>query len=918
MATSSSMFHLTERIIQSHVFIDEIIEVSISSSNNNNNANTLQLFNKALGKYERIISSLEKDINTLDRTTLNKWETNIQNNADKMALQMANLKEDTLRIQQSVNTNSINKLKKLKNIQNHQITGQLYSLAIKLGKKSMQALMNGEIKSAIPSFLAFKKLLLETINFMLIPMKTNNKKDNNLNISLNNMYLALEKKIHTHIFKILDTWCMKIVTQAETIGDDILEQFSPKPFSNNDVNNNNNNTIFSDSLAAPRDNTWLQKERRQWQQKLNTSTIKGNNNNNNRSKNNKEINLSDNNNNSAYNFHQEIIELQIYFDCCSTIGTRSNAFKEFLLRTERVLRDMSPIFLFTFDTGDSNNMPSYIKEPTNMLKIIQNACKNYSFYFSLMDNIFRHFRFTVPEDHLNIYEQWKMCEEKLSSFLYINLKHLQENGNGQQHGTNMFQNLDFKLLKRLKKHVFSLASCIKNLKFVHFYEKIDGLVSNRVSFSSTSSPRNSNSNHHINRPFYQKHEMYKASLLLKTQFYKFQEMIVSTGFKSLRLGTDIILNQSSDGGGMHVSNIEEFEVLILPFGLIEMDETNNIKNEDLNKDDNNNDDDDNNNNNNNNNKEYKNGNTSTNKHNYRKNNNEFEFPLILPFSKRLSEFSILLQQFHFDISAFHFNRNMINRNLTLLLWNATFKIFDHCYLNFKTCFRNTKNRMETSLSLISQSSVDADYFSKIINHFCFKNIKLPEFNLMNQISYDKKQKLANNTLSLEAGTSINEAKQLKDKLEKKIREFKVLSSNLQDELVQILCEKTKDLTENILSKVDFNAKHRSNSVLSEFRVLIDFLATSYVNLMNLPKAKRESALYLSIAHVKASMLDTLMPYLDGDDDQFKVSMPGIFNITLAITSLENFAMEQGVDDLEQIFIPVRDFVKDLENNLLRG
>ena len=111
-----------------------------------------------------------------------------------------NLKEDTLRIQQSVNTNSINKLKKLKNIQNHQIKGQLYSLAIKLGKKSMQALMNGEIKSAIPSFLAFKKLLLETINFMLIPMKTNNKKDNNLNISLNNMYLALRKKfIHIYL-----------------------------------------------------------------------------------------------------------------------------------------------------------------------------------------------------------------------------------------------------------------------------------------------------------------------------------------------------------------------------------------------------------------------------------------------------------------------------------------------------------------------------------------------------------------------------------------------------------------------------------------------------------------------------------------------------------------------------------------------
>lgn len=441
---------------------------------------------------------------------------------------------------------------------------------------------------------------------------------------------------------------------------------------------------------------------------------------------------------------------------------------------------------------------------------------------------------------------------------------------------------------------------------MRFYEKVDGLSTTRT-FSASNSPRNNNVGN-ISRAFQQNRPLYKATVLLKTQFCEFQEMIINTGFKSLRLGTDVILNQSLDGGGMHVSNVGEFEALVLPFGLVTIDQKNDDHNNPGDNENKINTDD----------KKQEDLNLLSNIKSCKR-TNDLEFPIILPFSKRLSEFAILLQQFHFDIFGFNFNRNIINQNLTLSLWDATFKIFDYIYLDFKSFFRNAKNRIENSLSLISQSSIDADHFSKLIKHFFCNNHKLPDFNLMKQKEYNKKVSKntnANDSKSMVAVKArIVKAKELSSKLERKIHDFKVLSSNLQDELVQILCEKTKQLTNDVLSNINLNAKHRSNSVLSEFRVLIDFLATSYVNLMNLPKAKRDSALYLSIAHVKSSMLDKLMPYLEGADDNIKVSMPGIFNITLAITSLENFAMEQGVEDLEQIFIPVRELVKDLENNL---
>ena len=96
-----------------------------------------------------------------------------------------------------------------------------------------------------------------------------------------------------------------------------------------------------------------------------------------------------------------------------------------------------------------------------MLQIVQSACKHYCFYFSLMDTVFRRFRFTFDDhDQRGIYEQWKTCEVNLSSFIALNLEYFQRHGNilkGSQNGvTNFADELDFNVKKDEK--AYFLAS----------------------------------------------------------------------------------------------------------------------------------------------------------------------------------------------------------------------------------------------------------------------------------------------------------------------------------------------------------------------------------------------------------------------------------------------------------------------------
>ena len=57
---------VAERLVQSHVFLQETIHIILSSYNTHCASSTLHGLNVSLKKYERIIDALEKDISSVD------------------------------------------------------------------------------------------------------------------------------------------------------------------------------------------------------------------------------------------------------------------------------------------------------------------------------------------------------------------------------------------------------------------------------------------------------------------------------------------------------------------------------------------------------------------------------------------------------------------------------------------------------------------------------------------------------------------------------------------------------------------------------------------------------------------------------------------------------------------------------------
>ena len=143
---------------------------------------------------------------------------------------LANFKKDTSKIVKNVNKNSVQNIVRLKVSLAATERRRCIILAIKLGKMSLKKLIDDDLQNAIPAFLAFKKLLLEVIDAA-------NDRQNSIDglargienrspifVSLHGMYRSLNAKIHARMTKMLDTWCMKQITKAETIGGDILDK----------------------------------------------------------------------------------------------------------------------------------------------------------------------------------------------------------------------------------------------------------------------------------------------------------------------------------------------------------------------------------------------------------------------------------------------------------------------------------------------------------------------------------------------------------------------------------------------------------------------------------------------------------------------------------------------------------------------
>ena len=98
---------VAERLIQSHVFLQETIHIILSSYNTHCASSTLYDLNVSLKKYERIIDALEKDISSVDSETIDEWEKDVEAKKNGLNTALANFKKDTSKIVKNVNKNSL-------------------------------------------------------------------------------------------------------------------------------------------------------------------------------------------------------------------------------------------------------------------------------------------------------------------------------------------------------------------------------------------------------------------------------------------------------------------------------------------------------------------------------------------------------------------------------------------------------------------------------------------------------------------------------------------------------------------------------------------------------------------------------------------------------------------------------------------
>ena len=186
------------------------------------------------------------------------------------------------------------------------------------------------------------------------------------------VYRSLNAKIHARMSKMLDTWCMKQITKAETIGGDILDK----------------QMVQQHQEDARQFVPWellLETERRQLERGLSSMAFHP-------------LLMPE----DGCDFANEVSQLQTYFNLCFRINAKSESVKEFLLRTDRLLQRMSPLSQMPLTSASPAKHDSHwLKAPTEC----PNAeCKHYAFIF-LDGYCFSplpvyHFRRSRPEGYI--------------------------------------------------------------------------------------------------------------------------------------------------------------------------------------------------------------------------------------------------------------------------------------------------------------------------------------------------------------------------------------------------------------------------------------------------------------------------------------------------------------------------------------
>lgn len=711
---------------------------------------------------------------------------------------------------------------------------KVYNLAFQLGRKCSASIASEQFEVAIPAFRSLERIVKALSLKRNKPYSPSCK----LDTALMDAYTALEENIERSVLKLLDAFSMKIMVEAETVGDDLLKHADAERKELRSYTEEIGNNV------PLRDSSWAHEETRRRRR----SSFSDNLSNSGAPEDMGDGSITTGGQEDKLKamFRGEISELKRFFSLYKTVCSSKEAVAEYTSRLKLDLSqlgsdiDLQPVFTH----GRGNALEGLAQ--SNFLKDVIVLAKRIAYHFALEDTIQHCLRFYFLNE-INILEKWEACEKDFVHFI--------------KRGMQGFTTSDFKAGVLLQQQIFLLVEVIGKL---HFFR-----LSN------------------LSKPGY-------PCRALRHALDDFMSSIVGAGEDQLIGNLLALMGQtgSSVVGGMKISSVDELKALVHPFGLLTTPQQWGKRGE-L---------------------------PSVETTNDTLNNAQMQactFPMILPFSKKVSECAFTIDRFRVECLKFSFHSryshvpraalapgdfepSTSDDELLDLVWSACWRGFDAVYNYFRNVLRRGSEYMGMGLSQMAQAAIDALHFALVVRKF--DSIARTDF-YFTQSAGLAESRSVDTTMS--------------DKTVERIKSFERLALELQDEVVQMLCDKTRSEIAKTMATVALDARQKSNAVLSSFGPLVDFLATAFVNLMNLPKARKEAAMYLSMQQISGYIMDLLMGVTIEDDEiraasgnGGKFTTAGLFNISLALTAVENFAVGQNVRDLDKVFIPLRNFIEE--------
>jgi hypothetical protein len=663
---------------------------------------------------------------------------------------------------------------------------KVYNLAFQLGQRCQSHIAAKNLAAAVPVFRSLQRV----VSALTVRPTASTARHRSLDDLLSSAYDRLEASFKSEIVRLIDNLSLKVDTEAETIGNDLLKVAEREWTAKH--RRGGGARAHSGGEASLRDSSWAKEQNRRRRRSLSvqeavlasTASVA--------------IERAALNDPYKAMFREEIVALEHFFSLYTVVGSRAMAVQEYRKRLKLTLSQMA------------SDLDLHSLGESYFLKGVMVLAKRIVYHFALEDTIQRSFRFYFLNE-TDVFRKWERCEKEFAQYI--------------KRGLQSLPHYDFNVIEIVKRQVYALVECASKFHFFRF----------------------ANVRKH-GRPCRE----------LRRVLFDFRGRISACAGGHLTDSLALILKQSGVVGGMHITSAEEFEALVVPFGL------------DVGK-----------------------GGVAAR-----------TFPVVMPFSKKVTECAIAIQRVRNKCMSFMYDplrrrqegdadplvqgqEDAARRQeLHTLSWETTWGGLECCLEHLQSVCVQAKERAHGSLSVATQAAVDASFFPYLIG--------------------EERARMVAECREGHPTDGNDVGADLSGRIDALAKQFEMTAIHLQDEIVQILCEETRAVISDVMVHVKLNSKHKSNSILTVFAPLIDFLSTSYVNLMNFPKVKRDAAMYLSMQQISSYIMDVLLD----DDHTAGCTKHGLFNVSLALAAVEKFAASQDCEDLDKIFVPLRNELED--------